>query len=135
MLLYLRTGQMYPVPANHLDKRELLKLRNQMAFSLFHRISKSATGNDKTQLASLPQIIEEEKICKYCSQVGTCALYSRAVEQQMDDSSIPIVMVPRIKEETQHLKPTHLEYFRLWCLMLTLSRNQKRIERITRISG
>lgn len=125
LLLYLRTGQMYPVPANHLDKRELLKLRNQMAFSLFHRISKSATGNDKTQLASLPQIIEEEKICKYCSQVGTCALYSRAVEQQMDDSSIPIVMVPRIKEETQHLKPTHLEYFRLWCLMLTLESQSK----------
>nr|XP_021528500.1 DNA replication ATP-dependent helicase/nuclease DNA2 [Aotus nancymaae] len=124
LLLYLKTGQMYPVPANHLDRRELLKLRNQMAFSLFHRISKSAT-RQKTQLASLPQIIEEEKTCKYCSQMGNCALYSRAVEQQMDGSSVPIVMLPKIEEETQHLKHTHLEYFSLWYLMLTLESQSK----------
>ncbi|XP_037589136.1 DNA replication ATP-dependent helicase/nuclease DNA2 isoform X2 [Cebus imitator] len=124
LLLYLKTGQMYPVPANHLDRRELLKLRNQMAFSLFHRISKSAT-RQKTQLASLPQIIEEEKTCKYCSQMGNCALYSRAVEQQMDGSSVPIVMLPKIEEETEHLKHTHLEYFSLWYLMLTLESKSK----------
>ncbi|KAK1333724.1 hypothetical protein QTO34_006111 [Cnephaeus nilssonii] len=125
LLLYLKTGQMYPVPAKHLDKRELLKLRNQMAFSLFHRISKPATGKEKTFLNPLPQIIEEQQTCKYCSQVGNCALYSRAVEQQMDDSSVPSGMLPRIKEETQHLKVTHLEYFSLWCLMLTLESKSK----------
>eukprot|EP00070_Physeter_catodon_P024703 XP_023987850.1 DNA replication ATP-dependent helicase/nuclease DNA2 isoform X1 [Physeter catodon] len=125
LLLYLKTGQMYPVPANHLDKRELLRLRNQMAFSLFHRINKSATGEEKTKLAPLPQIIEEQQTCKYCSQLGNCALYSRAVEQQMDDSSVPTSMQPKIKEETQHLKLTHLEYFSLWCLMLTLESQSK----------
>ncbi|XP_059968935.1 DNA replication ATP-dependent helicase/nuclease DNA2 isoform X2 [Mesoplodon densirostris] len=125
LLLYLKTGQMYPVPANHLDKRELLRLRNQMAFSLFHRINKSATGGEKTKLAPLPQIIEEQQTCKYCSQMGNCALYSRAVEQQMDDSSVPTSMQPKIKEETQHLKLTHLEYFSLWCLMLTLESQSK----------
>ncbi|XP_066881579.1 DNA replication ATP-dependent helicase/nuclease DNA2 isoform X2 [Kogia breviceps] len=124
LLLYLKTGQMYPVPANHLDKRELLRLRNQMAFSLFHRINKSATG-EKTKLAPFPQIIEEQQTCKYCSQLGNCALYSRAVEQQMDDSSVPTSMQPKIKEETQHLKLTHLEYFSLWCLMLTLESQSK----------
>ncbi|XP_036192801.1 DNA replication ATP-dependent helicase/nuclease DNA2 [Myotis myotis] len=125
LLLYLKTGQMYPVPAKHLDKRELLKLRNQMAFSLFHRISKPATGKEKTELTPLPQIIEEQQTCKYCSQVGNCALYSRAVEQQMDGSSAPIGMLAKIKEETQHLKVTHLEYFSLWCLMLTLESKSK----------
>ncbi|XP_010984115.1 DNA replication ATP-dependent helicase/nuclease DNA2 isoform X2 [Camelus dromedarius] len=125
LLLYLKTGQMYPVPAHHLDKRELLRLRNQMAFSLFHRISKPATGEGKTKLASLPQIIEEQQTCKYCSQMGKCALYSRAVEQQMDDSSVLSGMLPKIKEEIQHLKPAHLEYFSLWCLMLTLESQSK----------
>lgn len=56
---------------------ELLRLRNQMAFSLFHRINKSATGKEKTNLAPLPQIIDEQQTCKYCSQVGNCAVYSR----------------------------------------------------------
>ncbi|XP_007095819.2 DNA replication ATP-dependent helicase/nuclease DNA2 [Panthera tigris] len=125
LLLYLKTGHMYPVPAKHLDKRELLRLRNQMAFSLSNRISKSSVGKEKTNLAPLPQIIEEEQTCKYCSHVGNCALYSRAVEQQMDDSSVPIGMLPKIKEETQHLKLSHLEYFRLWCLMLTLESQSK----------
>ncbi|KAI5154787.1 Dna Replication Atp-Dependent Helicase/Nuclease Dna2 [Manis pentadactyla] len=125
LLLYLKTGHMYPVPANHLDKRELLRLRNQMAFSLFHRISKSDTGKEKAKLAPLPQIIEEQQTCKYCSQMGNCALYSRAVEQQMDDCSVPVGMLSKIKEETQHLKLTHLEYFSLWCLMLTLESKSK----------
>ncbi|XP_064125709.1 DNA replication ATP-dependent helicase/nuclease DNA2 isoform X2 [Loxodonta africana] len=125
LLLYLKTGQMYPVPAKHLDKRELLKLRNQMAFSLFHRISKSDTRKEKTQLAPLPQIIEDYQTCKYCSQMNNCALFSRAVEQQMDGNSVPIGMLPKITEETQHLKLAHLEYFSLWCLMLTLETYSK----------
>ncbi|XP_077634800.1 DNA replication ATP-dependent helicase/nuclease DNA2 isoform X1 [Crocuta crocuta] len=125
LLLYLKTGHMYPVPAKHLDKRELLRLRNQMAFSLSNRISKSTVGKEKTMLAPLPQITEEEQTCKYCSHIGNCALYSRAVEQQMDDSSVPIGMLPKIKEETQHLKLSHLEYFSLWCLMLTLESQSK----------
>ncbi|XP_004386454.2 DNA replication ATP-dependent helicase/nuclease DNA2 isoform X4 [Trichechus manatus latirostris] len=125
LLLYLKTGQMYPVPAKHLDKRELLKLRNQMAFSLFHRISKSDTGKEKTRLAPLPHIIEDYQTCKYCSQMNNCALYSRAVEQQMDGSPVPVGMLPRITEETQHLKLAHLEYFSLWCLMLTLEAYSK----------
>uniref|UniRef100_A0A8C2VM03 DNA replication ATP-dependent helicase/nuclease n=2 Tax=Chinchilla lanigera TaxID=34839 RepID=A0A8C2VM03_CHILA len=125
LLLYLKTGRLHPVPAKHLDKRELLKLRNQMVFSLLHRTSQTATAEERTQLAPLPQIIEEEKVCKYCSQMNNCALYSRAVEQQMEDSLVPVVMQPRIKEATEHLKLTHLEYFSLWCLMLTLESQSK----------
>lgn len=123
-LLYLKTGQMYPVPAKHLDKRELLKLRDQLAFSLLHRVSRAASG-EGTRLSPLPQIIEEEKTCKYCSQMGNCALYSRAVEEQADDTSVPEDMLSKIQEETRHLKPTHLKYFSLWCLMLTLESQSK----------
>ncbi|XP_052019735.1 DNA replication ATP-dependent helicase/nuclease DNA2 isoform X2 [Apodemus sylvaticus] len=118
-LLYLKTGQMYPVPANHLDKRELLRLRNQLAFSLLHRVSRAAPG-EEARLSALPQIIEEEKTCKYCSQIGNCALYSRAIEDQVDDASIPEGMLSKIQEETRHLQQAHLKYFSLWCLMLTL---------------
>ncbi|XP_021507111.1 DNA replication ATP-dependent helicase/nuclease DNA2 isoform X3 [Meriones unguiculatus] len=123
-LLYLKTGQMYPVPANHLDKRELLKLRNQLAFCLLHRVSRAAAG-EEARLSALPQIIEEEKTCHYCSQMGNCALYSRAVEKHVDDTSIPEGMLSKIQEETRHLNLTHLKYFGLWCLMLTLESQSK----------
>ena len=55
----------------------------------------------------------------------TWSFIFRAVEQQMENSSVPTSMWPKIKEETQHLKLTHLEYFSLWCLMLTLESQSK----------
>ncbi|XP_065409529.1 DNA replication ATP-dependent helicase/nuclease DNA2 isoform X5 [Chrysemys picta bellii] len=119
-LLYLKTGNMYPVSGNRMDRRELLKLRNQLAFYLFHSMCKSALGNKQTQLASLPPLIDDSRACKYCSQMHNCFLYSRAVEQQMDNVLIPPAVVPIIEKETQHLKLSHLQYFSLWYLMLTL---------------
>lgn len=44
----------------------------------------------------------------------------RAVEQKMASVAFPPAMVSVIDRETQHLKPSHLEYFSLWYLMLTL---------------
>lgn len=38
----------------------------------------------------------------------------------MDDVIIPSAMIPVIDRETQHLKLSHLQYFNLWYLMLTL---------------
>ncbi|XP_072484885.1 DNA replication ATP-dependent helicase/nuclease DNA2 isoform X1 [Notamacropus eugenii] len=125
LLLYLRTGTMYPVSASRLDRRELLKLRNQMAFYLSHGVTKSTAGKEQTQLAHLPPIINDSYACKYCSQMYNCALYSRAVEQQMDKSFIPLAMLPKIEKATQHLKHSHLQYFSLWYLMLTLESQSK----------
>uniref|UniRef100_A0A8B9SDU7 DNA replication ATP-dependent helicase/nuclease DNA2 n=1 Tax=Apteryx owenii TaxID=8824 RepID=A0A8B9SDU7_APTOW len=119
-LLYLKTGTMYPVSGTRMDRRELIKLRNQVAFYLMHSTCKSAVGRKQAQLAALPPVIDDSQACKYCSQIHNCFLYSRAVEQKMASVSLPPVMVPIIEKETQHLKPSHLEYFSLWYLMLTL---------------
>ncbi|XP_068927588.1 DNA replication ATP-dependent helicase/nuclease DNA2 [Petaurus breviceps papuanus] len=125
LLLYLRTGTMYPVPASRLDRRELLKLRNQMALYLSHSVTKSTAGKEQTQLAHLPPIINDSYACKYCSQMYNCALYSRAVEQKMDQSFVPLPMLPQIEKATQHLKHSHLQYFSLWYLMMTLESQSK----------
>lgn len=45
---------------------------------------------------------------------------ARAVEEKIASISFPPAMVSIIEKETQHLKPSHLEYFSLWYLMLTL---------------
>ncbi|KAI6066495.1 DNA replication ATP-dependent helicase/nuclease DNA2 isoform X3 [Aix galericulata] len=118
-LLYLKTGTMYPVSGTRMDKRELMKLRNQVAFYLMHSTYKSAVGR-QSQLAALPPVIDDSQTCKYCSQMHNCFLYSRAVEGKIASVSFPPAMVSIIEKETQHLKPSHLEYFSLWYLMLTL---------------
>nr|XP_033798157.1 DNA replication ATP-dependent helicase/nuclease DNA2 isoform X1 [Geotrypetes seraphini] len=116
-LLYLKSGNMYPVPGNHMDRRELLKLRNQLAFYFVHGIKKIGSENGQTELSPLPAIITDKQTCKYCSQIHNCALYNRAVEQDLG------VLPPDmsfIEMQTQHLKPSHLKYFGLWCLMCSL---------------
>ncbi|KAH0623512.1 hypothetical protein JD844_006339 [Phrynosoma platyrhinos] len=119
LLLYLKTGSMFPVPGNRMDRRELIKLRNQLAFYLLHSLCKSDTGKEQTQLASLPPLVSDSQTCRCCSQKQNCVLYSRSVEQQ-SNSLIPQDVIAIVEKETQHLKPSHLEYFRLWYLMLTL---------------
>ncbi|KFW68343.1 DNA replication ATP-dependent helicase/nuclease DNA2, partial [Pygoscelis adeliae] len=119
-LIYLKTGTMYPVSGARMDRRELMKLRNHLAFYLTHSTYKSAVGRQQSQLAALPPVIDDSQACKYCSQIHNCSLYSRAVEQKMASVSFPPALVPIIERETQHLKPSHLEYFSLWYLMLTL---------------
>ncbi|KAL7990384.1 hypothetical protein Chor_013814 [Crotalus horridus] len=131
-LLYLKTGNMIPVVGSRLDRRELIKLRNQLAFHLIHNTCKS-TGKKQTQLAPLPPLINDSHACSYCSQKQNCIVYSRwthvqlcfrAVEHQKD-VLMPSDMVAAIEKEICHLKPSHLEYFHLWYLMLTLESQYK----------
>uniref|UniRef100_A0A8U8B989 DNA replication ATP-dependent helicase/nuclease n=1 Tax=Geospiza parvula TaxID=87175 RepID=A0A8U8B989_GEOPR len=116
-LLYLKTGTMYPVSGARMDRRELMKLRNHVAFYLTHSTYKSDVGRQNSQLAALPPVIDDSQTCKYCSQMHNCFLYSRAVEQKMASVAFPPALVPVIDRETQHLKPSHLEYFSLWYLI------------------
>ncbi|XP_075114807.1 DNA replication ATP-dependent helicase/nuclease DNA2 [Leptodactylus fuscus] len=120
LLLYLKTGNMYTVPANRLDKRELLKIRNELSFYLTNVIHKSDSGAKDIRLASLPSLIADKQACKFCSQLRNCALYSRSIEQQGSSFYIPNDMLPVIESETAHLKASHLQYFYLWYLMCSL---------------
>ncbi|XP_075697549.1 DNA replication ATP-dependent helicase/nuclease DNA2 isoform X2 [Rhinoderma darwinii] len=120
LLLYLKTGTMYTVPANRLDKRELLKIRNDLSFYLTNVVHKSDNGTKEIKLAPLPSVIADKQACKFCSQLRNCVLYSRSVEQQSGTFYIPNEMLPVIESETAHLKVSHLQYFNLWYLLCTL---------------
>ncbi|KAM4704441.1 DNA replication ATP-dependent helicase/nuclease DNA2 [Rhinophrynus dorsalis] len=123
LLLYLKTGNMYSVPGNRLDRRELLKIRNELSFYLTHVVHRSFDGNKEVKLASLPAMITDRQACKFCSQMRNCAVYSRSVEQQSETYYVPSELLPVVQKETEHLKETHLQYFRLWYLMCTLEAN------------
>uniref|UniRef100_A0A6I8QJX0 DNA replication ATP-dependent helicase/nuclease n=1 Tax=Xenopus tropicalis TaxID=8364 RepID=A0A6I8QJX0_XENTR len=125
LLLYLKTGNMYSVPGNRLDRRELLKIRNELSYYLTNVVHKSDNGSKEITLASLPALIADRQACKFCSQMRNCALYSRSVEQQIENCYIPAEMIPVVQKETEHLNKDHLQYFRLWYLMCTLEGNSK----------
>ncbi|KTG04793.1 hypothetical protein cypCar_00001704 [Cyprinus carpio] len=105
-LVYLKTGSLHPVVGNHMDRRELVKIRNSLA----HHIGNSLVKVEgRSQMAPLPAIVSDKQACKYCPQKRNCAVYSRAVNPQAF-----------VQSESEHLSPVHLQYFSHWLLLCTL---------------
>ncbi|GCB79900.1 hypothetical protein scyTo_0016059, partial [Scyliorhinus torazame] len=103
-----------------IDKSELLKLRNQLAFYLINGVVWPVSKNMEAQPAALPPVISDQQTCRFCSQRRNCALYSRAVEQEVEDCFVPGDVKSILQQETQHLELVHLQYFRLWYLLCVL---------------
>lgn len=116
-LLYLKTGNMLPIVGNHMDRRELIKLRNLLAHHLGNNLEKKDGG--PTCLAPLPEIISDRQACKYCPQRQNCAIYNKALER---DPADPAGETPHpfLELESQHLSQPHLTYFSHWVLLCAL---------------
>ncbi|XP_019751423.1 DNA replication ATP-dependent helicase/nuclease DNA2 [Hippocampus comes] len=111
-LLYLKTGNLHPVVASHMDHRELLKLRNTMVYYVHNRVRKGVGGS---RLARLPDMVTDKNTCHYCPQRRNCALYERVLEGPSTDISDDLIQL-----ETGHLAATHLDYFAHWLLLCSL---------------
>ncbi|PIK53075.1 putative DNA replication ATP-dependent helicase/nuclease DNA2 [Apostichopus japonicus] len=76
LLLYLKTGALLSVMSSHMDQRELIHLRNQLAFN----VSKSAKKDlrkDTFQPPELPPPIEDDFTCGRCCHATTCAIMNK----------------------------------------------------------
>uniref|UniRef100_UPI003AACC580 DNA replication ATP-dependent helicase/nuclease DNA2 n=1 Tax=Centroberyx gerrardi TaxID=166262 RepID=UPI003AACC580 len=115
-LLYLKTGNLHPVVAGHMDRRELLKLRNTLVHHLGNCVQK---GAGQSRLSRLPDILTNRQTCQYCPQRRNCALYERALDSSSSDISQDAVQ-DFLQQETGHLTPPHLSYFSHWLLLCCL---------------
>ncbi|KAF3686321.1 DNA replication ATP-dependent helicase/nuclease DNA2 [Channa argus] len=115
-LLYLKTGNLYPVGASHMDCRELLKLRNTLVHHIHNCTEKKA---ERSVLSRLPDIVSNRQICQYCPQRRNCALYERALNTSSTDLSEDVVR-DFLQDETGHLTMPHLNYFAHWLLLCCL---------------
>uniref|UniRef100_A0A671QYH0 DNA replication ATP-dependent helicase/nuclease n=1 Tax=Sinocyclocheilus anshuiensis TaxID=1608454 RepID=A0A671QYH0_9TELE len=115
-LVYLKTGSLHPVVGNHMDRRELIKIRNSLAHHIGNNLIKV---DGRSQMAPLPAIVSDQQACKYCPQKRNCAVYNRAVERDpMENySEDPQAFV---QSESEHLNHVHLQYFSHWLLLCTL---------------
>ncbi|XP_028298854.1 DNA replication ATP-dependent helicase/nuclease DNA2 isoform X2 [Gouania willdenowi] len=115
-LLYLKTGNMHPVAAGHMDRRELLKLRNTLVHYIHHCVKKEA---EQSHLCRLPDILTDRQTCRYCPQIRNCSLYERALDPSCEDVA-PDVIGEILQEDTGHLTPSHFSYFSHWLLLCCL---------------
>uniref|UniRef100_A0A671YJK1 DNA replication ATP-dependent helicase/nuclease n=1 Tax=Sparus aurata TaxID=8175 RepID=A0A671YJK1_SPAAU len=116
LLLYLKTGNLHPVVASHMDRRELLKLRNTLVHHIHNCVEKEA---ERSRLSRLPDILTNRQTCQYCPQTRNCALYERALNGSSADVSEDVVH-DFLQQETGHLRPPHLSYFSHWMLLCFL---------------
>ncbi|XP_076012061.1 DNA replication ATP-dependent helicase/nuclease DNA2 [Genypterus blacodes] len=116
LLLYLKTGSLHPVVASHMDRRELLKLRNTLVHHVHASVEKEA---GRSRLSRLPDILTDRQTCRYCPQRRNCALYERALDSSSVDVAEDVVR-DFLSEETGHLTATHLSYFSHWLLLCSL---------------
>ncbi|KAJ8416071.1 hypothetical protein AAFF_G00380930 [Aldrovandia affinis] len=117
-LLYLKTGRMLPIVGSHLDRRELVKLRNTLAHYLGNSVARGEGGTP--HLAPLPDVISDHQACKFCPQMRNCAIYNRAMEGSVSGSFSAQDQPPFLEQETRHLGEAHLQYFSHWVLLCTL---------------
>uniref|UniRef100_A0A672NBB4 DNA replication ATP-dependent helicase/nuclease DNA2 n=1 Tax=Sinocyclocheilus grahami TaxID=75366 RepID=A0A672NBB4_SINGR len=111
-LVYLKTGSVHPVVGNHMDRRELVKIRNSLA----HHIGNSLVKVDgRSQMAPLPAIVSDKQACKYCPQKRNCAVYNRDPVENCIENPQAFV-----QSESEHLSHVHLQYFSHWLLLCTL---------------
>ncbi|XP_070763238.1 DNA replication ATP-dependent helicase/nuclease DNA2 [Enoplosus armatus] len=115
-LLYLKTGNLHPVVASHMDRRELLKLRNTLVHHIHNSVEKEA---GQSRLSRLPDILTNRQTCQYCPQRRNCALYERAVDGSSADVCEDVVR-DFLQEESGHLTPPHLSYYSHWLLLCCL---------------
>ncbi|KAM9817642.1 DNA replication ATP-dependent helicase/nuclease DNA2 [Neosynchiropus ocellatus] len=113
-LLYLKTANLHPVTASHMDRRELLKLRNTLVHHIHNCVTKDGA---RSRLARLPDIVEDRKTCQYCPQRRNCALMERAGNSA--EASEEFVR-EFLHQELSHLAPPHLSYFSHWVLLCCL---------------
>ncbi|XP_068443578.1 DNA replication ATP-dependent helicase/nuclease DNA2 isoform X2 [Clinocottus analis] len=116
LLLYLKTGNMHPVVASHMDRRELLKLRNTLVHHIHNCVEKEAK---RSRLSKLPDILTDRQTCQYCPQKRNCALYERAVNGSAADDCEDVVR-DFLQQETGHLISPQLSYFSHWLLLCYL---------------
>uniref|UniRef100_A0A3P8SAI6 DNA replication ATP-dependent helicase/nuclease n=1 Tax=Amphiprion percula TaxID=161767 RepID=A0A3P8SAI6_AMPPE len=110
-LLYLKTGNLHPVVANHMDRRELLKLRNTLVHHVHNCVEQEA---ERSRLTRLPDILTNRQTCQYCPQKRNCALYESSADVSED------VVQDFLQQETGHLTLPHLNYFSHWLLLCCL---------------
>ncbi|KAJ8311784.1 hypothetical protein KUTeg_010665 [Tegillarca granosa] len=119
LLLYLKEPDMKLIPVDHVNKRGLIQLRNEMAYYLSRKMSKvDSKGHVTYSFGKLPEPINNQRACVKCPQLLNCALYQKNMEHRSVHSGH--AMSTLVPNSLSHILPSHMEYYTHWNLMLDL---------------
>lgn len=132
LLLYLRDGIMKEIPSTHNEQRDLIILRNELAYYLTRNMKPkenlisnvNTNDNDNNDLISkfeildLPEPINHHNACSKCPYQIICSTFLKTNEKFQFNSKNPLEMIS--SECTKHLTNDDYQYFIYWCGLLSL---------------
>lgn len=78
LLLYIQSGLIYHVTAEHNEKRDLVQKRNELVNYLISQVYESENG--KPYVSPLPPAVELDRLCSKCPLQVVCAIYQVSCE-------------------------------------------------------
>lgn len=123
LLLYLGEGIMKEIYGTRNDQRDLISLRNELAYYLTRNFPVDSgslqLNEDKcVQPFELPDPISHHSACSKCPYSVICCAFGRTDTKLQYSDTHPWQKV--VTSSTSHLKQTDLEYFIRWCGFLSL---------------
>lgn len=132
LLLYLRECVMRQVKANRNEKRDLIMLRNEVAYYLskhqnsYAELCENADNDFDAQFKQLvirpelPEPIVHHSACQNCPYQVLCCMYLSKDPKTMASLSKQHPLREMSNLVTIHLTEAHIEYFTHWVGLLAL---------------
>ncbi|KAF5294448.1 hypothetical protein FQR65_LT01574 [Abscondita terminalis] len=118
LLLYLREGVLREVPITEKEKRDLIILRNEVAYFL----TRHPKFSDESVEWELPDPINHHSACSQCPYNTICCVYLKYHKTELGNNSLNTLQ----NEILSHLKPIHIDYFIKWSGLLLLEASEKK---------
>lgn len=125
ILLYLREGKCAPVSSNRHMKRDLIMLRNEVAYYLSRGLPN--TASEKFDLSKdilqLPDPLNNQHVCSRCPYSVICTAYLKHENRDLAQThSIKLIAA----ESLNHLTDRHIDYFIRWAGLIFLEDEEAR---------
>ncbi|KAK9881525.1 hypothetical protein WA026_016406 [Henosepilachna vigintioctopunctata] len=121
LLMYLKDGIIKEIPMMENEKRDIMILRNELAYYLKRRPKVISPHGDKKEKyicpPELPEPINHRNACRSCPYNVICSSFS---QYNKDDLSTNKSFSKVREEMLSHLEEQHLNYFIHWSSLINL---------------
>ncbi|XP_067637640.1 DNA replication ATP-dependent helicase/nuclease DNA2 [Eurosta solidaginis] len=130
LLLYLREGILRELRSTHNEQRDLIMLRNELAYYTGYKntvtsIETTKHSEDKyAQPLKLPDPISHHSACSNCEYATICCTFAKTDPELQLRGGHPLHAV--IQTVTEHLRHEDYKYFMHWCGLLVLEEQEAR---------
>lgn len=124
LLLYLKEGLLREVASGRNEQRDLLMLRNDLAYWLTREVAVPASKEDPLEQLPLPEPVYHHSACGNCAYNTICSSFAQKDSSlQLSDSHPLKKLMPQLLE---HLSEADHAYVQHWCGLLALEEQHNR---------